>query len=361
MKHKHIITLCTVGLMLFGVTTLQAQDTAAYHSEDVTFTNGDITLAGTLTLPATSGPHPAVIVISGSGEQDRNGKVEGFIAGYEPSRFLAEGLTPVGVAVLRFDERGIGESTGDHPSSSTADFAGDVLAAFDYLTTRDDIDDEQIGLIGHSEGSNIVAYAAARHEQVAFAISLAGQGVSGYDVLVEQTVAGATARGATQAEIDEALAIGIMEWDMVLAEDWAGLEAYTRELIATYPKILQPDEATLDEMIEQQEVFAQNWFRFFLSYNPTEDWQRIEKPVLVIFAELDTQITVAQNLEPFTEALENGVTTDYTVITLENTNHLFQLNVETGAPTEYKSLEPSFTPELMSLIQSWLLEHVTVA
>lgn len=178
MKYKLSIIFCAVALMLFGAVTLQAQDTATYHSEDVTFANGEITLAGTLTLPSTSSPHPAAIVISGSGEQDRDGEVEGFIAGYEPSRFLAEGLTPAGIAVLRFDERGVGASTGEHHSATTEDFAGDVLAAFDYLTTRSDIDAEQIGVIGHSEGANIAAYVAARHEEVAFVISLAGQAVT---------------------------------------------------------------------------------------------------------------------------------------------------------------------------------------
>lgn len=360
MKHKLILISFIILSFLLG-TAAYAQDDPAFLSEDVTFTNGDITLAGTLTLPDTPGPHPAAIVISGSGEQDRDGAVEGFIEGYEPLRFLAEALTPAGVAILRYDERNVGESTGVHHTSTTADFASDTLAAFEYLTTRDDIDVEQIGLIGHSEGSNIVAYAAARNEDIAFVISMAGQAVNGYDVLVEQTVQGAVASGASQEEVDAALAVGRMEWDMVLNEDWDGLEAYSRQVLAAIPAEQRPDPEELDAMIAYQEEFAKSWFRFFLEYDPSEDWQRIDVPILVIFAELDTQVSVEQNREPFIEALETGQTSDYEVVTLENTNHLFQPGVETGAPTEYAELEPRFTPELTVLLREWILEHVSLA
>jgi len=359
-KHKLILILVVIPSFLLGTMTY-AQDDPAFISEDVTFTNGDVTLVGTLTLPDTPGPHPAAIVISGSGEQDRNGAVEGFIEGYEPLRFLAEALTPAGIAILRYDERSIGESTGVHHTSTTEDFANDAQAAFDYLAAHDDIDAEQIGLIGHSEGSNIVAYAAARNEDVAFVISMAGQAVDGYDVLVEQTVQGALANGASEQETEAALEAGQIEWDMVLNEDWDGLEVYTRQLLSAMPVEHQPDPEELDAMIAYQEEFAKSWFRFFLEYNPAEDWAQIDAPILVILAELDTQITVAQNLEPFAEALEDGETPNYDIVVLEDTNHLFQPDVETGAPSEYAELEPAFTPELPTLLRDWILDHVTLA
>ena len=360
MRQKVLSILTIISLFIIGG-SLYAQGDLPYVSEDVTFTNDDIILAGTLTLPNTAAaPHPAVIVISGSGEQNRDGATEGFIEGYEPLRFLAEGLTPAGIAVLRYDECGIGGSTGEHASSTTADFATDVLAAFDYLTSRDDIDGDQIGLIGHSEGSNIVAYAAARNEDIAFVISMAGQAVNGYEVLVEQTIKGGIANGMTPEQVDAELAMNRTEWDMVLAEDWDALEAYTRERIAEFPVNQQPEPEILDMLIERQEVFAKNWFHFFMTYDPADDWRRIEVPILVIFAELDTQVTVVQNREPFIQALEDGSNSDYKVVTLEDTNHLFQSDVETGAPLEYMTLEPSFMPELMTLIREWVLAHITV-
>jgi len=359
-KYKLTLSLLIALSLLLGITAY-ARDDAGFISEDVTFTNGDIILAGTLTLPDTPGPHPAAIVISGSAAQNRDGFTEGFLEGYEPLRFLAETLTPEGVAVLRYDERGVGESTGVNHTSTTADFATDVLAAFDYLASRDDIDTQQIGLIGHSEGSNIVAYAAARNEDVAFVVSLAGQAVSGYDLLVEQTVKGALSNGATQEEAEQELAYGLMEWDMVLNDDWEGLEAYTRERIAAFPEEYQPTPEELDKMLVQQEEYGKSWVRFFLEYNPADDWQRIDAPILAIFAERDVQVTVEQNFEPFVAALENGATSDYEVVTIENANHTFQPGVETGSLIEYYELEPEMMPELLTIVREWVLDQVEVA
>lgn len=327
-------------------------------AEDVTFDSGDITLAGTLTLPEGEGPHPAVILLSGSGGQNRDGETEGFLPGYSPSRFLAGGLTPEDVAVLRYDERGIGASTGDHGSASTGDFADDVEAAIAYLRSRDDIDPQQIGLIGHSEGSNIAAMVAARSPHVAYAISLAGQAVDGYELLVAQTIAGAEASGATQEEIDAAVAMGRTEWDMVLAEDWAALDAYTREIFASMPDDQQPPPEVQDALIAQQETFAKTWFSFFLQYNPADDWAIVDIPVLAIFAEQDTQVPLEQNQTALEAALADSDNDDFTIVTLEETNHLFQPDVETGAPEEYATLEPAFTPELLPTIIDWLKANV---
>ena len=343
-----------IGLVL-SISVVQAQDSTLVE-EEVIFESSDITLAGTLTLPEGEPPYPAVILVSGSGEQNRDGEVAGFMPGYSPSRFLAEGLAPAGFAVLRYDERGIGQSAGEHISSSSADFADDMEAAVDYLLSREDIDATRIGLIGHSEGANIVAMLTARSPHVAFAVSLAGQAVNGYDLLVAQTIAGAEAGGASPEEVEAALAMGRTEWDMVLNEEWAALDAYSREIFAAMPEGQRPTADVQDALIAQQEVFAKNWFSFFLQYDPAEDWAKVDVPVLAIFAELDTQVPLEQNLPALESAVEEK--DNFTLVVLEQTNHLFQPGAETGAPEEYIILESAFTPELLPTISDWLAEHV---
>jgi fermentation-respiration switch protein FrsA (DUF1100 family) len=145
---------------------------------------------------------------------------------------------------------------------------------------------------------------------------------------------------------------------MVLAEDWAGLDAYSREIFATMPENQRPSSEVQDALIAQQETFAKNWFSYFLKYNPTDDWAQVDTPVLAIFAELDTQVPVEQNLPALEIAREQSDNPAFTIITLEDTNHLFQPDVETGAPMEYVTLEPVFVPELLPTIADWLQEHL---
>lgn len=342
-------------ITLFCLPLAQAQDIRA---EEVVFQSGEITLAGTLTLPDGEGPYPAVVLLSGSGGQNRDGEVEGFFPGYRPSRFLAEALTPEGFAVLRYDERGIGQSTGEHHAASTADFADDAEAAIDYLLSRDDIDPQHIGLIGHSEGANITAMVAARNPNVAFAIALAGSAVNGYDLLIAQTTAGLEAAGASAEEIEAALAMGRAEWDMVLNEDWAGLDALSRQIFAAMPEEQRPAPEVQDELIAQQETFAKNWFSFFLTYNPADDWANVTAPVLAIYAELDTQVPLEQNFPKLKATFQASDNLDYSLVVLEGTNHLFQSGVKTGAPEEYTTLKPEFTPDLIQTITNWLDEHL---
>ena len=163
----------------------QAAEPPPYVEEEVTFGHDDVTLAGTLSLPEGDGPFPAVILFNGSGQQNRDSELP-FVPGYKPFRVIADHLARNGIAVLRYDDRGVGGSTGDLDNVTTADFADDGEAALDYLLSRTEIDPAQIGLLGHSEGGIIAPMLAARRPDVAFAISMAGNAVSGYDTVIRQ-------------------------------------------------------------------------------------------------------------------------------------------------------------------------------
>ncbi|MCH7778719.1 MAG: alpha/beta fold hydrolase, partial [Gemmatimonadetes bacterium] len=169
-----------------------------YAEEEVTFHNAGITLAGTLTLPESGAPHPAVVMITGSGPQNRDEELFGF----KPFHLIADHLTRNGVAVLRYDDRGVGGSTGSVSEATTEDFARDVLAAVDFLKNRSDIDPERIGLIGHSEGGIVAPLASSMSDDVAFMVLMAGTSVSGAEILIEQGALIMRASGATEADME---------------------------------------------------------------------------------------------------------------------------------------------------------------
>src|SRR5688572_7879553 len=174
-----------------------------YYSENVTFENvqAKITLSGTLTLPAKEGSYPAVILITGSGPQNRDEEV----AGHKPFLVISDYLTKKGIAVLRYDDRGFGESTGDFKSGTSLDFSTDVESAVIYLKTRKEINQQKIGLVGHSDGGMIAPMVAAKSEDVAFIVLLAGPGIHGRKLLVMRQELMAKAMGLSDAEVQESI------------------------------------------------------------------------------------------------------------------------------------------------------------
>lgn len=318
-----------------------------YIAEDVTFDNvtadGEtITLAGTLTLPPTDGPHPAVILISGSGPSDRDESLEP-IASIRPFRLIADYLTREGVAVLRYDDRGVGESTGDHFSAHSGDLATDTEAAVRYLLSRDDINPEQIGLLGHSEGGLIATIVAARNDDVAFMISMAGSKVRGAEILIFQNERIMRASGMDEAEVAETMVLVEAIYEHVLAEDWEALEAALVQLGAS----------------EQLPVFQDVWLSYFIRYDPTPDLEQITIPVLGLFGELDVQVDAAQNVSALEAAMAVAGNEDVTIVVFPDGNHLFQSAI-TGAVEEYGTLEQDFLPEFMPTIAEWLLQRVDI-
>lgn len=335
----------------------------AYLAEDITFPNADITLAGTISLPDGEGPFPAIVLISGSGKQDRD---ESLLPSAEikPFRLLADYLTAEGYVVLRFDDRGIGGSTGNI-DSTLQENASDVASAIDYLLTRAEVDPEKIGLLGHSEGGTISAMLGAENPNIAFIISMAGTSVNGEDVLYLQNARLMEAEGATEEQVASQM-VFLEALFMALEEnDSATIETITLEQLRNSLTSLSEEElATLgdvDTFIETQvetllTQYDSAWFRSFLDYDPSADWANITVPVLAIFGELDVQVDAEQNGTALESALAAAGNTDYTIVTIEGANHLFQA-AETGALSEYGTLEQTFTPEFLPTIGDWLAER----
>lgn len=345
-----------------GSSSSGIEEPVPYLAEEVTFQNGDITLVGELTLPPTGGPHSAVILVSGSGAQDRNGSSSS-VPGYEPSRMIADHLARNGIAALRYDERGAGESTGDQNTATITDLSTDIEAAMAYLLTRDEINPEQVGLLGHSEGSMLVAMVAARNPEVAFVISIGGHAVLGYDLMMAQTRKGLEVMGASEEETEALVQMAQAEYDQVLAQDWDAIEQQMSEMLPGQLEALpeeqraalgEPEEIIINELNKMK-----TWAYSFLTHNPAEDWAQVNVPVLALFGELDVLVDLEQNKPPMEAALARAGNEDVTVVVFPEANHLFQ-QAEVGGPQEWNRLSKEFLPGLLETITDWLVERVDI-
>ncbi len=334
-----------------------------YHEENVLIHNEDIQLGCTLTLPFTDGPYPAVILITGSGAQDRDETIFGF----KPFRILADHLTPGGIAVLRCDDRGVGESTGSVSASTSRDLAGDVVAMVGFLREREEIRNEQIGLAGHSEGGIIAAMLAAEDENIAFVISMAGSAVPGRDILIAQTELIFEQMGMSEEITRKQLKLFDLVYEAAeTGEGWDGIEKFVRELSALQVELLTDEQRDaveyIDQYVEQQiktgmAGIKSNWYKFFIIHDPAEDWRRVIQPVLGLFGELDLQVPPEMNKSAMKEALDIAGNADYTIKIIPQANHLFQ-KAKTGSPTEYAQLEKEFVDGFPDIILDWIKERV---
>jgi fermentation-respiration switch protein FrsA (DUF1100 family) len=330
-----------------------------YKTEDVFFTNpkaNNIKLAGTLTLPSGEKNLPVAILISGSGPQDRNEE----LLGHKPFLVLADYLTRNGIAVLRYDDRGVAESEGIHKDATSADFATDVEAAVNYLKTRKDINKKQIGLIGHSEGGLIAPIVIANNKKdVAFFVSLAGPGLRGDQVLLPQMRKGAELQGAPEKELNFEMNLMDQVFQKILASKNFTNEALQQELkiMMTAAATKAPDalQSKYSEqyITEVSKQFSGNWMRFFLTYDPATNLEKVSCPVLAINGSLDYQVIPEINLAGMKSAFAKAKNKDVTLTTLPGLNHLFQ-NATTGSGVEYDQIEETFDPETLQLITSWI-------
>ncbi|MBI9064067.1 MAG: alpha/beta hydrolase [Marinilabiliaceae bacterium] len=326
-----------------------------YTTEDITFENTKehITLAGTLTLPQLGDQFPVVILISGSGPQNRDEELQG----HKPFLVLADHLTKKGFAVLRYDDRGVGESTGDFITATSADFAADVQAAIQYLQSRKEINKNQIGLIGHSEGGLIAPMVAAESKDVAFIVMLAGPGISGDKILMLQQELIAKATGTDDSDIKKQKEINAKICNLVIhSQDNARLKMDVQNYLTEALQEM-PDEQKQDFIACHLQQLTSPWMKYFLTQQPAESLEKVKCPVLAINGEKDLQVTATVNLKAIEEALKKGKNTHFVVKKMPGLNHLFQ-ECETGSPQEYATIEQTFSPKALNEISDWLVNQV---
>ncbi|MGB7845536.1 MAG: alpha/beta fold hydrolase [Candidatus Acidiferrum sp.] len=326
-----------------------------YREEEVSFSSAaaSVTLAGTLTLPRRPGPFAAALLISGSGPQDR----DEFLANHKPFLVLSDYLTRKGIAVLRYDKRGIGKSTGSFDKATTLDLATDAESAISYLKSRKDIDPGRIGLIGRSEGAMIAPSIAARSQDILWIVLLAAPATKGEDTLLNQSELIARAGGLSDSQVATSLAFDKSAYDLVRKEDDP---ARLKEKLKTLVKDSGLDSALPPAALEPQlRMMTSPWFRFFLDYDPLSNLQKIRCPVLALYGEKDLQVPPKINLPLLQKALTEAGNNQSDTRQLPELNHLFQ-HAYTGSPAEYAAIEETFSPEALQIVADWLLSRTKV-
>lgn len=327
-----------------------------YRVEEVGFGSlaEGVRLAGTLTLPEGAGPFPAVLLISGSGPQDRDET----LMGHRPFAVLADHLTRQGIAVLRVDDRGVGESTGDFAAATSEDFADDAEAGFRWLRARAETDPAAVGLLGHSEGGIVAPMVAAREPAVAFLVLAAAPGVPGSELIPGQIERLARSTGADEAQVREQVTLQ-RRIQAVLLDDLPDEERKRRldELFEASLAILTEEQREQAEtaLDLQRRQLLSPWFRFFLAHDPATTLRRVTVPVLAIWGAKDLQVPPEQNRPPLEAALAAAGNERVTTRVLPGLNHLLQ-TAETGLPTEYGRIEEAMAPEALELISGWIGE-----
>jgi pimeloyl-ACP methyl ester carboxylesterase len=330
-----------------------------YTEEEVTIENKSarVTLAGTLTLPSGSGRFPVAVLITGSGPQNRDEE----ILGHKPFLVIADALTRAGIAVLRYDDRGVAKSTGKFTGATTADFATDAEAAVAWLRTRKDINPKRIGLIGHSEGGLIAPMVAARDRNIRFIVLLAGPGLRGEEVILSQQQLIAQATGSWNKTTQDMVEFNRGAMDIVV-QDSARMrhrdsileqgKVYFAQKAATYPA-LSPDSPSGKQALAQ---LTEPWFMYFISYDPAPAMEQVRCPVLAMNGAKDVQVAPEENLVAIGRALQKGGNKHFEVKEFPDLNHLFQ-ECKTGAPSEYGQIEQTFSPAALEFLTNWVVKQ----
>lgn len=328
-----------------------------YYSEDVIFVNekANIKLAGTLTLPEKDGKFPVVVLITGSGPQNRNEE----LMGHKPFLVLSDYLTRNGIAVLRYDDRGTAQSEGDFKTATSLEFASDVDAAISYLKTRKEIDIKKIGLIGHSEGGIIAPMVAAKSKDVNFIVLLAGTGIRGDQLLLLQQELIGRASGIPEVELQKSQEINRGAFDIVVKSTNQGalktdLTNYLTQKLKESPVDQKPAGMSESDFINTQvDQITSPWMQYFIKYDPAPALEKVKCRILALNGEKDLQVPAKQNLPAIKAALLKGKNKSVTVIELPNLNHLFQ-ECKTGLPNEYAQIEQTISPAVLEEITKWI-------
>ena len=332
-----------------------------YNEEEVTYPNKDagLTLAGTFTYPKEGKSFPAVVLVSGSGAENRNEE----LFGHKPFLVLADYLTRNGIAVLRFDDRGTAKSTGDFSTATTKDFVSDALAGVEYLKSRKEVNKNEIGLIGHSEGGLIAPLAAVESPDVDFIVLMAGTGIVGKELLKKQTALILKANGYDEEKIKRDIDVLSRMYEVIVNEkDTSVAREKIKEIFdKSYAELTNEEKKEIGDPTQffnqQVKTLLSPWFRFFLRYDPYPTLTKVKVPVLAINGEKDLQVPPEENLEMIKKALKEGGNKNYKVIELPGLNHLFQ-TAETGSPAEYSKIEETISPVALKTITDWIKEII---
>ncbi|MGZ2369259.1 alpha/beta hydrolase family protein [Ancylomarina sp. YFZ004] len=343
-----------------------------YKQEEVSYFNHDksIHIGGTLSLPKTGGNHPVAILITGSGQQDRDES----IMGHQPFLVIADYLTRQGIAVLRVDDRGVGATTGleSLKTATSYDFALDVVAGIKYLQSRADINPQQIGLIGHSEGGLIASIIGSKRDDLAFIVSLAGVGVSGNRLMSSQ-IKKALVRTLPTKAVDTIVSFDKRAMNIIIHQENDRLAevSISQALIGPW---LEGQDAPVKEYfglktvdgfqsLDTKPVLARYkkmmipWFRYFIRYQPSEFLPKVKAPFLVLNGEKDTQVLADLNTSGFKRIFNTCGKTNYKIKTYPDLNHFFQ-HCETGYIDEVESIEETISEEVLNDISTWIKDQV---
>ncbi len=312
------------------------------------------TLAGTLTTPKNKKEFPIVILITGSGQQNRDEE----LFNHQPFWVIADDFTKKGIGVLRLDDRGIGGSTNGNKNPTTQNFATDINAAVDYLAGKGF---KKIGLIGHSEGGMIAPMVAINNKKVGFIISLAGPGIPIDQLVSLQATALANANGANPEEMKRNTELNQKMYQKIIHSSETNLQSELKilltEAIKKLPKNQLPQEDKIEELVDSQiKQISSPWFVYFLKWNPDAYWSKLKIPVLALNGSLDLQVTSKENLAGIRSNLEKAKNKDFEILEMSGLNHLFQ-EAKTGKVEEYSQLEQTISPNVLEKMSTWILER----
>lgn len=330
-----------------------------YKSEEVTFFNekARIELAGTLTIPEGKGPFPAVVLVTGSGPQDRDEA----LMGHKPFLVIADYLSRNGVAVLRYDDRGVAKSKGTFATATTFDFADDAEAGLTWLKKQPLIDVKHVGIAGHSEGGLIAPIVASRNNNVNFIILIAGPGISGKDILLAQSALISEKSGVKPEDIEKTSKLNKAIYEAVMNEK------ENTKALADAKKIMVDEINNENSLSESEKVTQINtieakitpllspWFRTFMELDPKQYLLKTKCPVLALNGTKDLQVPYQVDLEAIDKYLKQAGNKNYTIMKIEGVNHLFQ-HADTGLPTEYGTIEETFAPEALKAMRDFILK-----
>ncbi len=328
-----------------------------YNSEEVIIDNikANVQLAGTITYPKGSGPFPAVLLINGSGPQDRDET----IYDHKPFLVMSDFLTRKGFAVLRVDDRGFGASTGSYKNSTTKDFAEDALQSVQYLKNRKDIDSTRIGLIGFNEGGIIASMVESRAKDIDFIVLLATPGLPGKEVLLTQTKLIQKAQGVPEKEIEQDYKINKKVFSIVeTTKDSSAAIEKVKNALKEFISNLNDEEKSQRKyseanIVRKAKFMMSPWFRYYLSFDPVDALKRIKCPVLVLYGKNDIQIEPKENLNAVVKAIKKGGNHNVESEIIPGLNHLFQTS-DTGLPEEYSKIKETFSPKALEVIDAWI-------